>query len=105
MPADKALLGYLRQAMMFVDGGGKTFPKRGTAKTKPEAEVPMELAAALKKNRAAAKVFREFSPSARREYVNWIQEAKREETKMKRVAVAVEWIAEGKARNWKYERP
>ena len=105
MPADKALLGYLRQAMMFVDGGGKTFPKREKAKTKPEAEVPAELAAALKKNKAAAKVFGEFSPSMRREYITWIAEAKREETKRKRVAEAVAWIAEGKARNWKYERP
>ena len=56
------------------------------------------------KNKAAAKVFREFSPSCKREYVDWIAEAKREETQEKRVAQAVEWIAEGKARNWKYEK-
>lgn len=104
LPNDKALLGYLRQATAFVDGGGKTFPKRGTKKEKPEVEVPAELAAALRKNKTAAKVFREFSPGCRREYVEWIADAKRQETRARRVVQAVEWIAEGKARNWKYER-
>jgi len=103
MPKDKAMLGYIRQAMTFVDGGGKTFPKRDKAKAKPEAKVPAELAAALKKNKTAAKVFAEFSPGCRREYVEWIAEAKREETKTRRVKQAVEWIAEGKQRNWKYQ--
>ncbi|GGA70884.1 hypothetical protein GCM10011507_23070 [Edaphobacter acidisoli] len=104
LPKDSAMLGYLRQSMMLVDGGGKTFPKRGAKKEKPEAEVPAELGAALKKNKEAAKVFREASPGFRREYAAWIDDAKREETKAKRVAQAVEWIAEGKARNWKYEK-
>lgn len=103
LPKDSALLRYLRQSMMLIDGGGKTFPKRDTAKAKHEAEVPAELAVALKKNKTAAKVFGEFSPSCRREYVMWIAEAKREETKIKRVKQAVEWIAEGKQRNWKYQ--
>lgn len=103
LPKDKAMLGYIRQAMVFVDGGGKTFPKRAKASTKPEAQVPAELAAALKKNKTAAKVFAEFSPSCRREYAQWIAEAKREETKDKRVKQAVEWIADGKSRNWKYQ--
>jgi uncharacterized protein YdeI (YjbR/CyaY-like superfamily) len=57
----------------------------------------------LKKNKTAAKVFAEFSPSCKREYVDWIADAKREETKVRRVTQAVEWIAEGKSRNWKYE--
>ena len=103
LPRDSALLGYLRQATVFVKDGGTTFPKR-TKAAKPEVAVPAELTAALKKNKTAAKVFAEFSPSCRREYVDWIADAKREETKHKRVAQAVEWIAEGKARNWKYEK-
>ena len=103
LPKDKVLLGYIRQAMTLVDGGGKTFPKRDKAKAKPEAKVPAELAAALKKNKTAAKVFAEFSPGCRREYVSWIDAAKRDETKAKRVKQAVEWIAEGKQRNWKYQ--
>jgi uncharacterized protein YdeI (YjbR/CyaY-like superfamily) len=102
LPADKKMLGYIRQAAAAVEDGSKTFPKRQKA-TKAEAEVPAELAAALKKNKAAAKVFAEFSPSCRREYVDWIVDAKRAETKDKRVAQAVEWIAEGKQRNWKYQ--
>jgi uncharacterized protein YdeI (YjbR/CyaY-like superfamily) len=103
LPRDGALLGYLRQGAAFVKDGGKTFPKRAKA-AKPEVEVPAGLAAALKKNKAAAKVFAEFSPSCKREYVDWIADAKREETRDKRVAQAVEWMAEGKARNWKYEK-
>jgi uncharacterized protein YdeI (YjbR/CyaY-like superfamily) len=61
------------------------------------------LTAALKKNKAAAKVFAGFSTSCKREYADWITEAKRPETKEKRVTQAVEWIAEGKQRNWKYQ--
>ncbi len=65
--------------------------------------MPAELASALKKNRLAAKVFQDFSPSCRREYVEWIAEAKRPETKEKRVGQMVNWIAKGKSRNWKYQ--
>ena len=103
LPRDSALLGYLRQAMVLVEDGSKTFPKRSKA-AKPEIAPPPELLAALKKNKTAAKVFAAFSPSCKREYADWIAEAKREETKERRVAQAVEWIAEGKSRNWKYEK-
>jgi uncharacterized protein YdeI (YjbR/CyaY-like superfamily) len=61
------------------------------------------LSAALKKNRVAAKAFEGFSPSCRREYAEWIAEAKRPETRAKRIAQAVKWITQGKSRNWKYE--
>jgi uncharacterized protein YdeI (YjbR/CyaY-like superfamily) len=85
-----------------VEDGGKTM-QRKPKEAKPAAEIPAELSAALKTNKAAAKVFAEFSPSCRREYSEWIAEAKRSATKEKRVAQAVEWIAEGKQRNWKYQ--
>jgi uncharacterized protein YdeI (YjbR/CyaY-like superfamily) len=101
LPADKILVGYVRQAAALIDGG-KTMMREKKA-AKPAAEVPAELTVALKKNKAAAKVFAEFSPSCKREYVEWIAEAKRAETKEKRVAQAVEWIAEGKQRHWKYQ--
>lgn len=52
--------------------------------------------------RAAAATFKAFPPSQRREYVEWIAEAKREETRGRRIAQAIEWLAEGKPRNWKY---
>ena len=70
---------------------------------RPAPETPAELAAALKKNKTAQKVWNDFSPSCQREYAEWIEEAKRAETKDKRVAQAIEWIAEGKQRNWKYQ--
>jgi hypothetical protein len=65
---------------------------------------PAPLLAALKKNKQALKVFEGFTPAKRRDYVEWITEAKREETRGKRITTAVEWIAEGKSRNWKYEK-
>jgi uncharacterized protein YdeI (YjbR/CyaY-like superfamily) len=64
--------------------------------------VPDALAAALARNRRARATFDAFSPSQQREYCEWIAEAKREETRTQRVATAVEWLAEGKPRNWKY---
>lgn len=102
LPKKKDMMGYVHEVMAFIEDGGKTMQRKPKA-AKPEAEVPDELAAALKKNKAAGKVFAEFSPGCRREYVEWIAEAKRAETKEKRVAQAVEWIAEGKQRNWKYQ--
>ena len=102
LPKAKDMVGYVRQAAAFIEGGGKTM-QRKPKEAKPEAEVPAELAAALKKNKVAGKVFAEFSPGCRREYVEWIAEAKRAETKEKRVAQALEWIAEGKQRNWRYQ--
>jgi len=102
LPKKKDMVGYVHEVMAFIEDGGRTMQRKPKA-AKPEAEVPAELAAALKKNKAAGKVFAAFSPGCRREYVEWIAEAKRAETKEKRVAQAVEWIAEGKQRNWKYQ--
>jgi uncharacterized protein YdeI (YjbR/CyaY-like superfamily) len=105
LPAEKVLLGYFKQAAGFVTSGERTtsLVRKPKKAVKAPPEVPAELAAALKKNKQAAKVFEGFSPSCKREYVDWVVEAKRDETKMKRVAQAVEWMAEGKSRNWKYE--
>ncbi len=102
LPSDKKMLEYVRQVAAAIEGGVKTMPKR-TKTAKAEAEVPVELTAALKKNKAASKTFAAFSPSCRREYADWVAEAKRAETRAKRVAQAVEWMAEGKQRNWKYQ--
>ena len=74
--------------------------KPGTRKPIP---VPADFTAALAKNARARKAFEAFAPSHRREYLEWITEAKRVETREKRIAQAVEWIAEGKQRNWKYQ--
>jgi uncharacterized protein YdeI (YjbR/CyaY-like superfamily) len=104
LPPDKQLLGYYRQAAGLVASGQRTKSLvRSKTPKKAAVETPAELAAALKKNKAAAKVFAAFSPSCQREYNEWITEAKRPETKEKRIVQAVEWIAEGKRRNWKYQ--
>jgi uncharacterized protein YdeI (YjbR/CyaY-like superfamily) len=107
LPPDKQMLGWLRQAADFVDSGQYTSPiaarRRVVKAPKPVLKTPVEFAAALKRNKHAAAIFAAFSPSCKREYVEWIAEAKRAETRDKRIATAVEWIAEGKQRNWKYQ--
>ncbi|HWE83431.1 MAG TPA: YdeI/OmpD-associated family protein [Terracidiphilus sp.] len=107
LPAEKALLGWIRQAATFVDSGEHTSPiaarNRVAKAPRPAPETPSEFAAALKKNKKASAVFAAFSPSCKREYVDWIADAKRDETRHKRIAQALEWIAEGKQRNWKYQ--
>jgi uncharacterized protein YdeI (YjbR/CyaY-like superfamily) len=106
LPPDKQMLGWIRQAAALVDSGNYTSPMAGRtekAAKRPQPKASPELAAALKKNKKASAVFENFSPSCQREYIEWIAEAKREETRDKRIAQAVEWIAEGKQRNWKYQ--
>jgi uncharacterized protein YdeI (YjbR/CyaY-like superfamily) len=105
LPREKVLLGYFKQAAGFVASGERTtsLARASQRAVNAPVEVPDALAAALRKNKLAAKVFADFSPSCKKEYVEWIAEAKRQETREKRVAQAVEWIAEGKQRNWKYQ--
>jgi uncharacterized protein YdeI (YjbR/CyaY-like superfamily) len=107
LPPDKRMLGWLRQAAGFVDSGQYTSPiaarRRVVRAPKPVLETPADFATALKRNKKAAAVFAAFSASCKREYIEWIAEAKRAETRDKRIATALEWIAEGKQRNWKYQ--
>ena len=103
LPPDCVLLTYMSQAAGLVESGQRTKSiDRPKKSAKKPVRVPPELTAALKKNKMAAKVFAEFSPSCRREYAEWIAQAKRPETKQKRVKQAVDWIAQRKQRNWKY---
>lgn len=103
LPSRAKLVAYVKVAKKAIDDGERTKAWSRPKVAKAEAEVPEALAAALKKNKAAGKKFESMSAGFRREYCQWIAEAKREETREKRVATAVEWIAEGKSRNWKYE--
>jgi hypothetical protein len=107
LPSDKLLLGWIRQAAGFVEGGQYTSPITARHKVvkapKAALEAPAEFSTALRKNKAAANVFKKFSASCKKEYIEWIADAKRPETRNKRIATAVEWIAEGKQRNWKYQ--
>ena len=101
LPSRKVLSGYIKKAMELNEKGIKA-PNRMKRAPKPEAKVPKELAAALKKNRKARTTFENFSPSHRREYIEWITEAKTEATRQRRLETAIGWMAEGKSRNWKY---
>lgn len=102
LPPKRALATTIRQAMRLNEQGAK-LPGRARTMPRAEAEVPTALARALVRNAKARRVFEAFAPSHRREYCEWIAEAKREETRERRVAQAIEWLAEGKARHWKYE--
>jgi uncharacterized protein YdeI (YjbR/CyaY-like superfamily) len=102
LPPDRVLVGYVREAARSNEAGMKVPRKR--REPKRALATPADLAAALKKNAKARAAFEEFSPSHRREYIEWITEAKTEETRRKRLGTAVEWMAEGKPRNWKYMR-
>ena len=101
LPPKKTLLAHIRKAAMLNEDGVKAPAQRKS--TKPPPQAPGDLVAALRKNKAAQATYEAFPPSCKREYVEWITEAKREETRAKRLAQAVEWMAEGKRRNWKYE--
>lgn len=101
LPSDKILKKYLKQAAKLIDEGVKV-PKKPVSKEKKEITPPDDLMAALKKNKAALKTYEAFSYSNKKEYVSWIEEAKTDATRQTRIATAVEWMAEGKIRNWKY---
>jgi uncharacterized protein YdeI (YjbR/CyaY-like superfamily) len=107
LPPEKLLLGYIRQAVALIERGqgeNRIVAARRVVKApKPPVKAPPEFTAALKKNKAANAAYAALSPSCRREYVVWIADAKRPETRQRRIAQAVEWIAEGKQRNWKYQ--
>lgn len=103
LPKDKILKEYIKQAMKLNEAGVKIPSK--TKAAKPQGlDVPDYLTKALKTNKAAQQVFDEFSPGKRKEYIEWLEEAKTDATREKRLATAIEWIAEGKARHWKYHK-
>ena len=104
LPPKRVLAGYVKQAAKLNEAGVKS-PNRAVRKARPEALPSPEFAAALARNRKARAGFDSVSPSHRREYVEWIAEAKRDETRAKRIATAVAQLAEGKALHWRYERP
>jgi uncharacterized protein YdeI (YjbR/CyaY-like superfamily) len=104
LPPDRQLSAYLKKAMALNEAGVKK--ARPKAAAKPAPTLPDDLAALLaqKKHAAARKAWESFPPGAQREYVDWIAEAKTDATRQKRLATTLEWLAEGKRRNWKYEK-
>jgi uncharacterized protein YdeI (YjbR/CyaY-like superfamily) len=99
LPPKRELIGYVKTAAKLNEAGVKR--ERPARKTNPQ-RVPADLRAALRQAPKALRAFEAFPPSHRREYIEWITEAKRDETRKRRIGQAVEWIAEGKHRNWKY---
>lgn len=100
LPADKVLIQYIKKAIQLNEDNVKIVkakPKLG-AKVK----VPAFFLTEIKKNKKALAAFEAFSNSHKKEYVEWIEEAKTDATREKRMETAIEWIAEGKVRNWKY---
>jgi uncharacterized protein YdeI (YjbR/CyaY-like superfamily) len=101
LPSQKQLITYIKKAAQLNESGEK--PPRERSAPRPALPTPDDLKLALKKNKKAAETFENFSPSCRREYIEWITEAKREETRAKRLDQTIVWLAEGKQRNWKYQ--
>ena len=108
LPTNKQMHDLLGKAVSFIDSGQYTSPiaaRHRVAKVPaPAVEAPPEFTRALKANKKASAAFAAFSPSCKREYVEWIAEAKRAETRDKRIITAIDWISEGKQRNWKYQK-
>ena len=101
LPSDSTILVLINRAKKLNDDGIKL--PRLSKKRKP-LPMPKEFATALKKVKPAASKFEAFPPSHKREYIEWIVEAKTDETRQRRMATAIEWIADGKSRNWKYQK-
>ena len=101
LPSKHQLKAAIKEAMELTDMG-VTIKKSAPKKT--EIETPNYFLQALNSNKKAKEVFDKSSPSFRKEYIMWITEAKTESTRNKRLGQAIEWISEGKCRNWKYEK-
>ena len=102
LPSDKALAALVRQAAHLNDAGVKVV--RAPKAPKPMPKAPPAFLEALRASATAKATYGALSPSHRREYLEWIVEAKTDATRDKRIATAIEWLAAGKSRNWKYER-
>jgi uncharacterized protein YdeI (YjbR/CyaY-like superfamily) len=102
LPSKKVLSGYIKDAMRLNEAGVKATSPMKPKTPKAELVVPDDLAGALQANQKARATFENFSPSQKREYVEWLTEAKTPATRARRLETAIEWMAEGKPRNWKY---
>lgn len=103
LPEASEFKAIIRKAMALADAGVKP-PRTKKREAKPPALMPEDFEKALKAAPGAAENFESFSPSARRDYIEWVVGAKQAATRQRRIAQAAEWIAEGKKRNWKYEK-
>ena len=102
LPSERELSGYIKKAMELNDAGIKHPARSVPRKSARALEVPAYFKAAIAKNRKAASIFESFSYSHKKEYVEWVVEARRDETRERRLKTAVAWLAQGKPRHWKY---
>lgn len=102
LPKPAVLKKIIKKAAKLNEEGAKSDPRR-PAKKPIKVTVPADLKVALAKNKKAKTTFDGFPPGKRRDYVEWITEAKQSATRQKRLKTAIEWLAEGKSRMWKYE--
>jgi uncharacterized protein YdeI (YjbR/CyaY-like superfamily) len=103
LPSDKIIRSRIKEAMLLNENDIK-LPVRKNTDKKPEIVVPDSLKKELVKYKKASATFNNLSPSHKNEYIEWINEAKTEETRNKRILTTIEWLTEGKRRNWKYEK-
>lgn len=103
LPPDEVLIAYIQEAMQLNDSGVK-LPAKTLSKDKKDLVIAADVQDALLANAAASHHFEAFTYGKKKEYIAWFDEAKAAPTREKRIATAMEWIAEGKGRNWKYER-
>jgi uncharacterized protein YdeI (YjbR/CyaY-like superfamily) len=101
LPSDKIIIAQVKEAMKLNDAGIK-LPERKKSDKKTEIMVPDPLKKELAKHKKATDTFNNFSPSQKKEYIEWIEEAKTDGTRDKRILTTIEWVTEGKTRNWKY---
>jgi len=104
LPPKSLLLRYIRKAKELNDAGVTVARKTASPAEKKSLKVPPYLLAAVKKNKKALATFTAFPYSKKKDYVDWVTEAKTDETRDRRIQTAVEWMAAGKGRNWKYEK-
>ena len=102
LPADKVLISYIQEAIALNEKGVKLSKKSASAPA--PIQIPVDFLEMLQNHPGAQANFEKFSNSHRKEYISWFEEAKTEVTRKKRMDTAIEWITEGKRRNWKYER-
>jgi uncharacterized protein YdeI (YjbR/CyaY-like superfamily) len=104
LPSDAAMIRIIKVAAKMNEDGVKVARPKPRPASERVVETPAFLQAALKKNAKARAAYEAFSFSHRKEYVDWLNDAKTDETRARRLASALEWMAEGKSRNWKYQR-
>lgn len=103
LPPDAVVAGHIREAITLNEAG-PAGRGAGVAAGKPQLPAPDDLARALGLNAAGRDGFARFTPSQRRDYIEWIGDAKTSATRERRLATMLEWVAQGKSRRWKYQK-